>query len=201
MIIFTAFVIESCKKHPNVVREPFTEEQFGWINNMENPKYKCLTKSANSKGDTVFNIDTIASRAGFNYEKISELQNDEYSITYYKGHYVFYLGYKTSINNFVFYNLEFEINNLNDFQVIINYNVYYYNITFSKADTAFIDGTNYNDVYKIENFNPNCPENLKKVYFKKNLGIIYLEQFNGNKATLIENTVKPNWFDKSNKIQ
>ena len=196
-IFFIIFILIACKKrHPDEFREPFTEEQMGWISNLENPKYKCITKSTNSQGDTIITIDTVLSKAGFNYEKTSVIQNDEYLITYYEGHYVFYLSYNTLINDFVFYNLEIEINNLNDFQAILNYNVFHNNITFSKVDTAFINGICYNEVYKIENFDPNCPEKLKKAYFKRGIGFLYLEKYNGSNATLIENTAKPNRFLK-----
>lgn len=184
-ILLLILIIVGCKKHSDEVRDPFTNEQMGWINNLKNPKYRCITKSTNSQGNVIA-IDTVVSETEYYYQKSSTIQNDEYSITYYWGYYRFWLGYINTEQNSVFYNLDIDADNINTFQAILRRNTDYIDINKYSSDTTLIDGVLYHDVFKIDNLTEYSPIAIKKIYFKKGIGYLYLEQFNGNNATIIQ---------------
>ena len=193
LIIFAAFVFESCKKpHPDVIREPFTDEQMGWINNKTNPKYKCISNTVDSFGNNIEVIDTIISNTYQVVYEQEDVVNDEYLINYYNGE--FYLWFSNSnkeLSNY--FSIEIVINNAENFNAKLFYALRY-DITNIKTDTALINNIVYQDVIKIIGLSNVV--NFEKIYFKKNLGFLYLEKPNGNNATLIENTAKPNRFLK-----
>jgi len=171
--------ISGCKKDRSFTeRPPFTEDQSGWINNKVNPYYRCVSKTTNIQGDTIFVIDTVQS-----YTKIGNHQifstNDDDNISYYEGYYNFSIGY-----NNVGYSLSIEINNEYDFYVKLKGN--YYDIFSCTIDTADINGVLYNNVYKYENLIIPYQKSNVKIYFKKNTGFLYLEQVNGNNQTMLQ---------------
>ncbi len=183
-MIFAALVFESCKKpHPDVIREPFTSEQLGWIYNKEKPKYRCVYLDANHN---IISIDTISSSTWTSYSDYSDLCGDEYTIYYYKANYSFWLSRSELEFDPDAYYLNLEINNQSDFAVNINETAT--DLQKLTADTALVNGILYSEVYKIS-YNE-----YKHIYFKKGTGFLYLEKYNGSNATLIENTAKPDRF-------
>ena len=187
MIIFTAFVIESCKKHPNVVREPFTDEQLAWINNHSAPVYKVVSFALNNNDSIITRVNTVNSTTTSYTDLTNELVGEDYSEKWYEG------IYKTTIiidylNVFVSAVL---INNRNSF--LVNINETATDLQKLTTDTALVNGILYNEVYKIND----C--GYKHIYFKKGTGFLYLEKFDGSNATLLENTAKPDRFNDNNK--
>lgn len=186
LIIFTALLLESCKKHPDVIREPFTDEQLMWIYNRENPKYRCEYLDANHN---IISIDTLSSSTWTSYSDYSDLCGDEYTIYYYKANYSFGLGRpELEFDPYAYY-FNLEINNQSDFAVNINETAT--NLQNLTTDTALVNGILYNEVYKISDYG------YKHIYFKKGIGFLYLEKFDGSNATLIENTAKPDRFNEN----
>ena len=62
LIVFTALVFESCKKqHPDVIREPFTDEQLAWINNHSAPVYKVVSFALNNNDSIITRVNTVNS--------------------------------------------------------------------------------------------------------------------------------------------
>ena len=188
LMIFAALVFESCKKpHPDEFREPLTEDQLAWIYNKENPKYRCEYLDTNHN---IISIDTISSSTWTSYSDYSDLCGDEYTIYYYKANYSFGLGRPELEFDPDAYYLNIIINNQNDFIVELDI-INLFNITNINVDTITLNGRYYENVFKFENI-----DFFKKIFFKKGIGFLYLEQNNGNNATLIENTAKPNRFLK-----
>lgn len=186
-LLLLSISISGCKKeHPAETREVFTSDQLGWIINKINPKYRCVTKTTNLQGNIITSIDTIDSEAGGGYYQTNGTDDyDQYVINYYTGGFSFKLAYIIAGIDSVYYNLYLEINNRNNFQArLIDYPNFYY-LTQFQTDTATIDGVIYHDVYKIYE-GAYLPQSITKVYFKKGIGYLYLEQANGNNATLIQ---------------
>jgi hypothetical protein len=180
LIIFTAFVFESCtKQHPDVIREPFTMEQLTWINNHSAPVYKVVSFALNSNDSIITRVNTVKSTTTSYTDLANELVGEDYSEKWYEG------IYKTTmiidyLNVFVSAVL---INNRNSFVVSINETET--DLQKLTTDTALVDGILYNEVYKISDYG------YKHIYFKKGIGFLYLEKYDGSNATLIENTTKP----------
>lgn len=180
-IFFIIFILVACKKrHPDEFREPFTEEQMGWINNLENPKYKRVVKITDSTGDTILKVDTLIAQTRQIIFDRNDVMNDEYIIFYYTGYYECGLGKIDETDlNLSFYS---TINTENQYDFVARlYDYYGVDLLKVAPDTAMINGKLYNDVYKMKN----CQYNYKYIYFKKNLGFLYLEKLNGNNATII----------------
>ena len=196
LIVFTAMLFESCKKqHPDVIREPFTEEQMRWINNLENPKYKRVVKISDSLGNTLYKIDTLQSRSEKKVYYMNDVINDEYIINYYEGNYSVELGI-----NLVEFNTSFIssilINNYPDFKAEITAK-YIYLVSNNQTQSIQLNNVIYNNVYVIENVKDTLSESIKKLVYKKEIGFLYMEKNNGNNITLIESTAKPNLFNEN----
>ncbi|MCX6232167.1 MAG: hypothetical protein NTZ33_11555 [Bacteroidetes bacterium] len=171
--------ISGCKKDRSFTeRPPFTEDQLGWINNKVNPKYRCIAKTTNTQGDSIIVIDTVVSNTKIiNKQYFST--NDDDNISYYEGYFYFGIGY---IN--AGYGLSIEINNEYDFYVKLKGN-FYDNFSYT-IDTANINGVLYTNVYKFENLIIPYQKSNVKIYFKKNIGFLYVEQVNGNNQTMLQ---------------
>jgi len=171
-ILLLSVFIASCSKDDGIARPPFTTDQLGWINNLVNPKYRCVTKTINTQGDTIITIDTLVAHTNTtNYLLNGTISGD--NIAYYEGCFYFTLWYSINI----------DINNYSDFIAKLTvHNTY--DITHYSTDTAMINGNIYHDVYKFSNLPPQ--NYFKNLYFIKNIGFLYLEQANGNYATIIQ---------------
>jgi hypothetical protein len=195
LIIFTAFVFESCKKrHPDEFREPFTNEQLGWINNLENPVYRRVLKTTDSIGNTIYKIDTLKSRSEKKVYFMNDVINDEYIINYYEGNYSVELGINPIEFNTSFIT-SILINNYPDFKAEITAK-YIYRVSNYQTQSIQLNNVIYDNVYVIENVKDTLSESIKKLVYKKELGFIYMEKVNGNNITLIENTAKSDRFLK-----
>ena len=185
LMIFAAFVLESCKKpHPDVIREPFTTEQLGWIINLSAPVYKVISFATDINDSVITRINTVYSTTSSYTALDEELVGEDYSEKWYEG------IYKTTIiidylNVFI---SDVNINNRNSF--VVNINETEYDLQKLTTDTALVNGILYSEVYKISD------NEYKHIYFKKGIGFLYLEKYNGSNATLIENIAKPNRFLK-----
>ena len=181
-IFFIILVLVACKKrHPDEFREPFTDEQMEWINNFENPKYKRVLKVKDSTGDTIIKVDTMISNTRKIVNKNDDVIEDEYIISHYTGFYEFQLGsgYDSDLN-LGFYS-KINISNYDNFIVRLLDDYNGLEILKIIPDTAMINGKLYNDVYKMEN----CQSTFRYIYFKKEIGFLYMEKVNGNNITFI----------------
>ena len=188
ILYLTTFLIVGCKKHDNENHDPFTSDQLSWVKNNEKPKYRCIKKIKDSQGNINLKIDTVESQTKIYNYRTSEVIADEYVINYYYGAYYFWLGNVNEPSGLDTnsYSLDLEINNKNDFIVILTEIKTYYNINKIIPKTVTINGVSYNEIYVIEGLPAFFQNSIVKIYFKKGIGYLYLEQANGNNATMIQ---------------
>jgi hypothetical protein len=174
----------SCKKpHPNEFRDPFTADQLHWINtSIANPKYRVSTKELDTTGNQITIIDTIEAQTESKTNQTSSVIGDEYAIYYYHGLYEFLL----TVNDTNTFDANIEIDNESDFTIKIMIYSDSYNIASYQPDSAKINGVVYTDVYKLTNLPAYSSNNLAKLYYKKGMGFIYFEKFNGSTAEIIQ---------------
>ena len=183
-IFFIIFILVACKKpHPDEFREPFTEEQMGWISNLENPKYKRVLKISDSIGNTIYKIDTLKSRSEKKVYFMNDVINDEYIINYYEGNYSVELGINPIESNTSFI-ASILINNYPDFKAEITAK-YIYQLSNYQTQSIQLNNEIYDNVYVIENNRDTLSESIKKLVYKKEIGFVYIEKNNGNSIILI----------------
>ena len=181
ILIIAGFI--SCKKQqPDVYKDPFTSDQLKWVNNIQNPIYKVITKTTDSSG---IRIDTITSTTNNRVDYTNNLINDDYTIFYYSGQYRVSI-YKEVLNPIYSYwtNISLEISNEYDFGITIDPSYNYK--TNLPTDTATVNGIFYNDVYDFANAGYFSASIYKKLYFRKGVGFIYIEKTDGSKAIMLQ---------------
>lgn len=181
ILIFFTIILISCRKEFNYTdRPPFTSDQLGWINTIPNPSYRCVYKNITNQGDTIITSDTLTADIRVYNNAASTTEGE--LINYYTGDLYFWLGHINTPSGLDpdSYSVNVDINNLYDFTVIFS-ELRSVNISHYNTDTAFVSGKLYSDVYKVLNLG-----SIKKVFFKKEIGLLYIEKTNGNYATLLK---------------